>query len=250
MNIGELMIVASTLTSFGAFAGRALSLRSGSKDLSVVLSLLTFGILSAALIFLGYLFLTSDMSYFYVWSSTSTDLASIYKMSGIWSGAQGSLFLWIWFMSLALAVEVMLEPRRRYLSERFHGVFQASMSGIIFLFMLLMLNMNLFERTSTFLLQFASGGNGMQLILQTPEMILHPPVVFAGYAFCVVTFAAAVAYLLTNDSNWVSVSLPWGRLAWLFLTLGIGIGAIWAYYVLGWGGYWAWDPVETSSLLP
>ena len=220
------------------------------KNLSAILSLLTFAIVSAALFFLAYLFLSSDMSYLYVWSSSSTDLATIYKLSGVWAGASGSFLLWIWLMAFVLAVEVVLEPRRKYLSKEFHRLFQASMSGILFMFLLLLLDMNLFERTSTFLLQLSADGNGMNLSLQTPEMLLHPPVVFAGYAFCIATFAAAVAYHLSKETNWVLISLPWGRLAWLFLTLGIGIGAIWAYYVLGWGGYWAWDPVETSSLLP
>ena len=250
MNPGELMVILATLTSLGAFVTRAFGEKLDIKNLSAALSLLTFAVLSAALIFLGYLFLSSDMSYFYVWASSSTDLASMYKLSGVWAGADGSFLLWIWFVAFVLAVEVMLEPRRKYLSKKFHALFQASISGVLFVFLLLLLNMNLFEETSAFLLQTSPGGNGMQLSLQTPEMILHPPVVFAGYAFCIATFAAAVAYFLTKESNWVSISLPWGRLVWLFLTLGIGIGAIWAYYVLGWGGYWAWDPVETSSLLP
>ncbi len=250
MEIGGMMIIAATLSSLGACATGLLTSRYGSRTLSVMLSLVTFGLLTAVLIFLGFLFTTSDMSYSYVWSNSSKELAGMYKLSGIWSGAPGSFLLWIWFMSLVLAVEVMLEPRRRYLSGKFHAIFQTTMAGIIFLFMVLLLDMNLFARTSSFLVTHIPDGNGMQLILQTPEMVLHPPVVFAGYAFCIAAFAAGVAYLLTNEANWTSVSLMWGRLSWLFLTLGIGIGAIWAYYVLGWGGYWAWDPVETSSLLP
>ena len=253
MNVGEVMMVLATLTSLGAVAGRALSYRSGDRKLasmSVMLSMVTFLVISAALLFLGYLFLTSGYDYHYVWSNSSSDLPTTYKLSGIWSGADGSLLLWVWFMALVLAVEVMLEPKRKLLSRKFHSLFQGAVSGIIFLFMLILLDMNLFRETNALLLQASPDGDGMSLLLQTPEMLLHPPVVFAGYAFCIATFAAGAAHLITGEKNWVSVSLPWGRFAWLFLTLGIGIGAIWAYYVLGWGGYWAWDPVETASLLP
>ena len=253
MAAGDVMIIIGTLAAFGAAFTRAQSLRSKNKsmvELSVMLSAVTFVAVTLALILLTYYFLTSDMSYYYVWSYSSTDLPSIYKLSGVWAGSQGSFLLWIWFMSLVLAVEVMLEPRRKYLTKKYHGVFQVVVSGIIFVFLLILMNMDLFTPTNHFLLQRYPGGDGLTLSLQTPEMIIHPPVVFAGYAFSVVAFAAAVAYFVTKDSNWHVVSLSWTRLAWIFLTLGIGIGAIWAYYVLGWGGYWAWDPVETSSLLP
>lgn len=247
------MVVLAAVASFGAFAARIMSVHSGDRrlvSLSTWLSLLTFGVVSAALMLLAYLFLTADTGYYYVWSSISTDLPAIYKLSGMWSGAEGSFLLWIWFMTLVLAVEVVLEPRRDYLSSSFHGIFQAVLSGTVFIFVVLLADMGLFRETAPILLQSAPDGYGMELVLQTPEMLIHPPVVFAGYGFCVAAMAAAIAYFRTGQGGWTTISLFWGRLAWIFLTLGIGIGAIWAYYVLGWGGYWAWDPVETSSLLP
>ncbi len=219
-------------------------------EAATLLSVLTFVLVSAVLLLLADYFLTSNMDYLYVWSNSSTDLASMYKLSGVWAGAEGSFLLWIWFMSLVLVVEVLMEPRRRYLSAKFHAVFQTTVLSIVTLFMILLWNMDLFAKTSSFLKTQWPNGYGMKLMLQTTEMVVHPPVVFAGYAFCVAAFAAAVAYAASEDKNWFKVSLPWTRLGWIFLTLGIGIGAIWAYYVLGWGGYWAWDPVETSSLLP
>ncbi len=190
------------------------------------------------------------MSYNYIWSYSSPSLSSVYKFSGVWAGAQGSFLLWIWLMTVVLAVEVVMESRRGYLGRKFHGILQFSIASIVFLFMLLLVGMHLFERTAAFLLRMYPDGRGLNLVLQTPEMAIHPPIVFAGYAFCVAALAAGVAYFMTGEKNWVRVSLPWTRLGWIFLTLGIGIGAIWAYYVLGWGGYWGWDPVETSSLLP
>jgi cytochrome c-type biogenesis protein CcmF len=93
-------------------------------------------------------------------------------------------------------------------------------------------------------------GNGLNPTLRTPLMAVHPPIVFAGYALAAIPFAAALAYAVLRDRRWVDISRPWTRLGWLMLTLGIGIGGMWAYDTLGWGGYWAWDPVETSSLVP
>lgn len=247
------MLVGGTLAAAGAAATRMLAFRSGDRrmtSISVLLSMFTFLFVSLALLLLTFYFLTSEFSYSYVWSYSSSDLGTVYKLSGVWAGASGSFLLWTWFMALVLMVEVVLEPRRMYLSRKFHGVFQIAISTTVFLFLLILLGMNLFKSTGTWELQYFPNGNGMKLVLQTPEMIVHPPVVFAGYAFCVAAFAAGAAYFITSEPNWSTVSLPWARLGWIFLTLGIGIGAIWAYYVLGWGGYWAWDPVETSSLLP
>jgi len=253
MNPGEVLVILGTLAPLGAFVATASTFRSPDKrtaSYASALSILTFVVITAALLFLMFLFLTSDVGYDYVWWNTSSDLSTAYKIAGVWSSAEGSFLLWIWFMSLVLVVEVMLQPRRTYLSRKFHAAFQSSLSGILFMFMLLLLDMNLFRGTDPYARMLFPQGYGLEFSLQTPEMILHPPVVFAGYAFCIAALAAGISYYLTGDSKWHSISLPWARLAWIFLTLGIGIGAIWAYYVLGWGGYWAWDPVETSSLLP
>ena len=253
MSIGSALIAVGALTAFGAMAARTLSMRSKDKNLvnaSVLLSVLTFASITVVLLLLVYYFMSPDFSYYYVWHYSSSDLSTLYKLSGVWAGAEGSFLLWIWFMALVLVVEVFIEPRRKYLGSNFHNIFQIVLTGVILIFMLILADMNLFRGTDAWLLSHYPDGYGMNLLLQTPEMVIHPPVVFAGYAFCVATLAAAIAYFLSEDRNWVTVAMPWARLSWIFLTLGIGIGAIWAYYVLGWGGYWAWDPVETSSLIP
>jgi cytochrome c-type biogenesis protein CcmF len=253
VSIGSALLVIGTLTAFGAMAARTLSMRSKDRNLvnaSVLLSVLTFASITVTLLLLIYYFMSPDFSYYYVWHYSSSDLGTLYKLSGVWAGAEGSFLLWIWFMSLVLVVEVFIEPRRKYLSSDFHDIFQIVLAGIILIFMLILANMNLFRGTDGWYLSHYPDGYGLSLLLQTPEMVIHPPVVFAGYAFCVATLAAAVAYFLSEEKNWFTVAMPWARLSWIFLTLGIGIGAIWAYYVLGWGGYWSWDPVETSSLLP
>ncbi len=97
---------------------------------------------------------------------------------------------------------------------------------------------------------FPAGGNGLDPALRTPLMAIHPPIVFMAYAMTAIVFGAAMALIIKKDPLWTDVARPWTRLAWFTLTLGIGLGAMWAYETLGWGGYWAWDPVETSSLLP
>lgn len=253
MNLGELFILIGIATSFFATALRAYAIRYPDKktfSLSANFSILTFVVTSAALLLLTYYFLSSNMDYYYVWSNSSTDLAALYKLSGVWAGAEGSVLLWIWFISLALVIEIFMEPKRKYLSDKFHSFFQATLSGIIFLFMLILYTMHLFRETDPSLLVFNMNGAGMNLLLQTPEMAIHPPVIFGAYAFAAVGFASALAYFMTKQRNWHMIALPWTRYAWLLLTLGIGIGALWAYYVIGWGGYWAWDPVETSSLIP
>ncbi len=253
MSAGDVLIAGAALLTLAAALLKALDLRSRNArlaNLSAGLSLLAFVAVTATLLLFGYYFMVSDFTYYQVWSHSSSDLAEVYKLSGVWAGAEGSFLLWTWLMALVLATEVVLEPRRKYLGRRFHGTFQVALAGIVFAFLLLLIDMELFQKTNPLLLQAYPNGYGLSLVLQTPEMVLHPPVVFAGYAFCVVAFAAAAAHFLSRDRNWFMVAFPWTRLGWIFLTLGIGIGAIWAYYVLGWGGYWGWDPVETSSLLP
>ena len=243
----------AALGSLAALVLRYLGMRQNSarlREASVMSSILSFLAITVALFFLLFLFLTSDMDYEYVWTYSSTDTSNLYKVSGVWAGAAGSFLLWIWMMALVQTLEVMLEPRRSYLSRRFHDIFQVSLAGIVLIFLLLMMGMSLFAETTDVEKAFYPDGVGMSLVLQTPEMAIHPPIVFAGYAFCVAALAAALAFFLSGDRNWFKIALPWTRATWVFLTLGIGLGAVWAYYVLGWGGYWGWDPVETSSLLP
>ena len=215
---------------------------------------LSFALITAALIFALYLLGSSDMSYLYVWSNTSADLSFPFKISALWAGSQGSFLIMTWFMSFALTAELRLEKKRE-VDERFQSISQTAMLGVIALFMLILLTTGIFAPTVAdptndgWRLALFGQGLGLKIILQTWEMAIHPLIIFAGYAFCLATFAASLAGSLTKDERWHTFSLFWGRLAWIFVTLGIGIGAIWAYYVIGWGGYWGWDPLETSSLL-
>ncbi len=252
MDVGDILLVVAGVSSLtGAistfYTNRRVHIP---RILPSILFSGTFLSLTLCLLYLSVLFLGSDMSYSYIWENSSRDLAPIYKLSGVWAGAKGSFLLWTWMMSAVLLWAVLLERRKDGPSRKFHMLFQMTISLNVLAYVLIMLRMDIFSATNEWLLNLHPDGSGMSLQLQTIEMVAHPPVVFASYACSTATFAAGLARFMTDDRRWVSVSFLWSRLTWFFLTLGIGLGAIWAYYVIGWGGYWAWDPIETASLVP
>jgi cytochrome c-type biogenesis protein CcmF len=243
----------------------------------------------SALFYLFHIFLTTDLSYEIVHNYSAEDMPTSYKLSGSWAGQAGSMVLWValvlgfwmveevrWWRRDRAGLTPQEEPEeirtrkgRKRGGKKSLTAKQAErkaerkatppegwltfdlVRAVIMLvaFMLLVATMALepfAERTT----MFPDGGRGLNPVLLTPLMAIHPPIVFIAYALLTFCFAAAVAYLARRDPLWVDIARPWGRMAWLSLTLGIGIGAVWAYVTLGWGGYWAWDPVETSSLIP
>ena len=257
MNEGETLLLLAAVIFCIAFILRVLALLriwAISKRLLESMTKLSFALLTAVLVFILYLLGSSDMSYLYVWTNTSADLDFPYKISALWAGSQGSFLIMTWFMSFALIAEQRME-KKRGMAERFQSISQTAMLGVIALFMLILLTTGIFAPTISdpindgWRLVLFGQGLGLKIVLQTWEMALHPLIIFAGYAFCLATFAASLAGSITKDERWHVLSLFWSRLAWIFVGLGIGIGAIWAYYVIGWGGYWSWDPLETSALL-
>jgi cytochrome c-type biogenesis protein CcmF len=257
LNAGETILLLTAVAFCIAFVLRLLALlkvRAISTRSLETVTKFSFALITAALLYMLYLLGSSDMSYLYVWSNTSVDLDFPFKISALWAGSQGSFLIMTWFMSLGLIAELRFE-KKRGMDVRFQSISQTSMLGVIALFMLILLTTGVFAPTVAdpindgWRLTLFGQGLGLKIILQTWEMALHPFIIFAGYAFCLVTFAASLAGTLTKDERWPTFSLFWARLAWIFVTLGIGIGAIWAYYVIGWGGYWSWDPLETSALL-
>jgi cytochrome c-type biogenesis protein CcmF len=257
LNAGETLLLLTALVFCIAFVLRLLAvlrIRAISTKSLETVTKLSFALLTTALLYMLFLLESSDMSYLYVWSNTSVDLGFPFKISALWAASQGSFLIMTWFMSFALMAELRLE-KKRDVGERFQSISQTAMLGVIALFMLILLTTGIFAPTVAdpindgWRLALFGQGLGLKIVLQTWEMALHPLIIFAGYAFCLATFAASLAGSLTKDERWHTFSLFWGRLAWIFVTLGIGIGAIWAYYVIGWGGYWGWDPLETSSLL-
>ncbi len=222
------------------------------KDLSFaskLTSIVLFATITGALLLLYSYFLDSNMSIRYVWEYSSTSLPWEYKISGVLAGMAGSLLFWIWCMAFSWFVEEINDWRKPK-STALMSWTRAIMMIIIAIFLYFLIIRDLFAETPQNYLNALPDGQSLNPLLQTPLMIVHPPIVFLAYGFVVICMASAIAYLICNDKDWVKLSMPWSRWGWLFLTLGIGIGGLWAYVVLGWGGYWAWDPVETSSFLP
>ncbi len=193
-----------------------------------------------------YLLERRDFSIRYVYQHTSTFQPALYNLSAFWAGQEGSLLLWLWLLGLfALTV---LASRRPFLQD-LKPVALAVVSATQALFALLLLAFsNPFARLAV----PQTEGFGLNPLLQNIGMVLHPPVVFVGYAGFTVPFALAVAALARGrfQRQWAREARPWLLTAWLFLGVGIVIGGWWAYQELGWGGYWGWDPVENSSLIP
>ena len=191
-------------------------------------------------------FATSDFSVKLVATNSHTMKPMLYKLSGVWGNHEGSMLLWILVMALAgAAVALAASP----LGDRFRALV-LSMQGLIALgfYAFLLAASNPFERLGVAPTQ----GNGLNPLLQDPGLAFHPPMLYAGYVGLSVAFAFAVAALLERRVGpaWAAAVRPWVLAAWAALGCGITLGSWWAYYELGWGGYWFWDPVENASLMP
>ncbi|MBR4737676.1 MAG: heme lyase CcmF/NrfE family subunit [Rhodocyclaceae bacterium] len=205
-----------------------------------------FGCLVLAWCCLTWAFVQSDFSSLLVAQHSSSQTPLIYRITGVWGNHEGSLLLW----SLSLSgwtVAVALFSRRlpQAFTARVLGVLGAINAGFL---AFLLFTSNPFLR----LLPPALEGHDLNPLLQDPGMIIHPPLLYMGYVGFSVAFAFALAALLAGrfDAAWARWSRPWTLVAWLFLTAGIAVGSGWAYYELGWGGWWFWDPVENASFMP
>jgi cytochrome c-type biogenesis protein CcmF len=195
---------------------------------------------------LAWSFAQNDFSVVYVAQHSNSKLPLAYRLSGVWGGHEGSLLLWMMMLSVwMLAVSVFSKTLPDAMVARILGVLGLVGCGF-YLFMLL--TSNPFER----LLPAAADGNDLNPLLQDPGMVFHPPMLYMGYVGFSVAFAFSIAALLDGrlDASWARWSRPWTTAAWIFLTLGIALGSYWAYYELGWGGWWFWDPVENASFMP
>jgi Cytochrome c biogenesis factor len=189
---------------------------------------------------------TNDYSVSYILHHTNRSLNPAYKFSALWSGQEGSLLLWAWLLS---AYGFVLRIRHR-VDVRLSAFASTILAGIQ-VFFLLLLNF----AAPPFAIQpgpTALDGFGLNPLLQYPEMVMHPPLLYLGYVGFSVPFAFALGALMMRypGEKWIHITRRWTMVTWLFLTCGIFMGAHWAYSVLGWGGYWGWDPVENASLMP
>ncbi len=205
-----------------------------------------FLLIAASTAALAWSFYVSDFSVKYVAEHSNSVLPTMYRLAAVWGGHEGSLLLWVFMLG---GWTFAVAQRSRSLDEamvaRVLGVLGLVTTGLL---LFILLTSNPFER----LLPAAQEGRDLNPQLQDPGLIFHPPLLYMGYVGFSVAFAFAIAALLSGrlDAAWARWSRPWTTLAWMFLTLGIGLGSWWAYYTLGWGGWWFWDPVENASFMP
>jgi cytochrome c-type biogenesis protein CcmF len=191
-------------------------------------------------------FLQNDFSLSIVAQQSNTKLPTWYRVAGVWGGHEGSMLLWVLMLAgWGVAISIFSRRLPDAFVSRVLGVM--GLLGTGFLGFLLFTS-NPFER----LIPAVAEGRDLNPLLQDPGMVIHPPLLYMGYVGFSVAFCFAIAALLTGrlDATWARWSRPWTTIAWMFLTLGIAIGSWWAYYELGWGGWWFWDPVENASFLP
>jgi cytochrome c-type biogenesis protein CcmF len=193
-----------------------------------------------------YAFLTNDFSVLYVASNSNSDLPMVYRFGAVWGGHEGSLLLWVtilgaWTFAVALFSKHLPDDT----VARVLAVMGLVSVGLL---AFLLLTSNPFER----LFPMPLNGRDLNPLLQDPGMVFHPPMLYMGYVGFSVAFAFAIAALLSGrlDAAWARWSRPWTTVAWMCLTIGITMGSAWAYYELGWGGWWFWDPVENASFIP
>jgi cytochrome c-type biogenesis protein CcmF len=206
----------------------------------------SFIALSCAAFALVWASFTNDYSVSYILHHTNKALSTAYKFSALWSGQEGSLLLWAWLLS---AYGFVLRMRHK-VDVRLSAFASTILAGIQ-VFFLLLLNF----AAPPFAIEpgpVATDGLGLNPLLQYPEMVIHPPMLYLGYVGFSIPFAFALGALMMRypGEKWIHITRRWTMVTWLFLTCGIFLGAHWAYSVLGWGGYWGWDPVENASLMP
>ena len=237
-----LCIALSIVPLIGVFKNNQLLMASG-RPLATgcfVFVLLSFFCLS-------YAFLQDDFSVKYVANHSNTLLPDMYKISAVWGGHEGSLLLWILILSVwTFAVSIFSRHLPLDMLARVLSIMGMISVGFL---LFTLITSNPFDR----LLPLAPlEGSDLNPLLQDPGLIIHPPMLYMGYVGFSVAFAFAIAALLSGrlDSAWARWSRPWTTVAWAFLTIGIALGSWWAYYELGWGGWWFWDPVENASFMP
>jgi cytochrome c-type biogenesis protein CcmF len=189
--------------------------------------------------------LTDDFSLAYILHHSNRALPTAYKLAALWSGQEGSLLFWSWLLaSYGFVLRLRHKVDRRLVANT-----SMVLAGIQVFFLILV---NFVANPFGLMDRLAADGNGLNPLLQYPEMVIHPPMLYLGYVGFSVPFAFALAALMMRypGEKWIHITRRWTLVTWIFLTIGITLGAHWAYAVLGWGGYWGWDPVENASFFP
>src|SRR5215831_13683966 len=189
--------------------------------------------------------LHNDFSLAYILHHSNRALPTPYKLAALWSGQEGSLLFWSWLLaSYGFVLRLRHQVDRRLVANT-----SMILAGIQVFFLILV---NFVANPFGMMDRVAADGNGLNPLLQYPEMVIHPPMLYLGYVGFSVPFAFGLAALMMRypGEKWIHITRRWTMVTWLFLTCGITLGAHWAYAVLGWGGYWGWDPVENASFFP
>ena len=248
-NLGNIFITLTLLSSFLLIYYSAVGLKKNGSLISEKIFRISktqclFTILSFFILLVAYIF--SDFSLINVYENSHTTKPLLYKISGVWGNHEGSLLLWIVilviFSLLFLNLNKLADKKFRLFTLIFQNIL---ISGFL---IFLITNSNPFSK----LYPVPNEGMGLNPILQDPALAIHPPLLYLGFVGSSIYFSAALASLITkyNGSNFAKTIKFWVLTSWFFQTIGILAGSIWAYYELGWGGYWFWDPVENSSLMP
>ena len=238
MTAGTAFLVLSLIFALAA----AVSWGRGKAAAGKALALASFFAAALASAWLFWLILHDRFDIDYVWSYSSLDLPLVYKVSAFWAGQQGSFLLWLFFHAAAGAA-LALRARLGNAGQAVFFFLQALLAALVLFY-------SPFAVTEGYA---PADGAGMNPLLQDPWMAVHPPLVFFGYALLAVPYAASLGALLSEKADstaWLALARSWALAAWALLGAGIFVGAFWAYKVLGWGGWWGWDPVENSSLVP
>src|SRR3954465_3136089 len=244
------LLIALALSGYAFFAGllalavkrrQSASLGETARRAGIAI----FVCLCAAGFALIYSAFTNDFSIEYVRQHSNRALPGIYKFSALWSGQEGSLLLWAWLLAaygFVLRIRHKVDPKL--------GAHASVILAALQVFFLLLLNFA--AHPFALATRVVEDGNGLNPLLQYPEMVIHPPMLYLGYVGFSVPFAFALGALAMRypGEKWIHITRRWTMVTWGFLTVGIFLGMHWAYSVLGWGGYWGWDPVENASVLP
>ncbi len=231
----------ATLPIIGAARGDVASMQLARPAAQAQFVFVAIGFFSLMASFVG-----NDFSVLNVASNSNTELPLPYRIAATWGSHEGSMLLWVFMLSLwTLAVSLLSSRLPLDMVARVLGVMGFVNVGFL---LFILLTSNPFQRLHPAALE----GRDLNPLLQDPGMVIHPPMLYMGYVGFSVAFAFAVAALLSGrfDAAWARWSRPWTTAAWMFLTLGIALGSWWAYYELGWGGWWFWDPVENASFMP
>ena len=249
-SLGYYLLLAAFVVSAYACAMSVAGARRRSRRLietGIGASYLTAAIMSVATSIIVYAFVVGDYSIKYVQRYSDSALPLFFKITSYWGGLDGSIMFWVFLLSIFGSVAVFVN-RERHRELIPYVVAIIAVVQMFFLFIMIIHN-NPFE---TFLTENPTDGTGLNPLLQNFYMVIHPPTMYLGFVGLTIPYAFGMAALITGylDDSWLRAVRRWTMFAWLFLSIGLGLGMIWAYEELGWGGYWMWDPVENAGLLP